>query len=95
MPGAVPTNRREPIPIDFGPVSGWFDHDPKPFSCEIAQPSLLLPQQDFAEEANTHTMKAARGQNQAEISSTGRRSNTNRKSQALTKETNSVENLQH
>ncbi len=28
-PGAVPTNRHKPIPNDFGPVSGCFDHDPK------------------------------------------------------------------
>ncbi len=36
--GAVPTNRPKPIPIDFGPISGYFDHDPKLFNCEIAQP---------------------------------------------------------
>ncbi len=35
MPGAVPTNRRKAIPIDFGPVSGCFDHDPKLLNCEI------------------------------------------------------------
>ncbi len=39
MPGAVPTNRHAPIPIDFGPVSTCFDHDPKLSNCEIAQPS--------------------------------------------------------
>ena len=39
MPGAVPTNRHKPIPTDFGPVSGCFDHDPKLLNCEIAQPS--------------------------------------------------------
>ncbi len=33
--GALPANRRNPIPIDFGPVSGCFDHDPKLFNCEI------------------------------------------------------------
>ncbi len=38
MPGAVPTNRRKPIPIYFGPVSGCFDHDQKLLNCEIAQP---------------------------------------------------------
>ncbi len=39
MPGAVPTNWREPIPIDFGAVSVSFDHDPKLLHCEITQPS--------------------------------------------------------
>ena len=39
-PGAVPTNRHKPIPIDFGPVSGCFDHDPKLVNCEIAQPTF-------------------------------------------------------
>ena len=38
MPGAVPANRLKPIPIVFGPVSVWFDHDPKLLNCEIAQP---------------------------------------------------------
>ncbi len=28
MPEAVPTNKHKPIPIDFGPVSERFDHDP-------------------------------------------------------------------
>ena len=27
--GAVPTNRHEPIPIDSGPVSACFGHEPK------------------------------------------------------------------
>ncbi len=39
MPKAVLTNRHEPIPIDFGPVSVCFGHDPKLLNCEIAQPS--------------------------------------------------------
>ena len=43
MPGSVPTNRHKPIPIDFGPVSGCFDHDPKLLNCEIAQPSQRGP----------------------------------------------------
>ena len=43
MPGAVPTNKHKPIPIDFGPVSGCFDHDPKLFNCEI----LNVTQQCF------------------------------------------------
>ncbi len=29
MPGAVPTNRHKPMPIDFGPVSLRFEDDPK------------------------------------------------------------------
>jgi hypothetical protein len=29
MPGDMPTNRHKPMPIDFGPVSGCFAHDPK------------------------------------------------------------------
>ena len=41
MPGAVPTNRHKPIPIDSGPISACFDDDPKLLNCEIAQPSLL------------------------------------------------------
>ncbi len=35
MPGAVPTNRHKPRPIDFGQVSGCFYHDPKLLNCEI------------------------------------------------------------
>ncbi len=38
MPGEVPTNRLKPSPIDFDPVSGCFNHDPKLLNCEIAQP---------------------------------------------------------
>ncbi len=39
MNRAVPTNRHEPIPIDFGLVDGCFGHDPKHLNCEIAQPT--------------------------------------------------------
>ncbi len=41
VPGAVPTNRHKTIPIDFGPISGWFHHDTTPLNlrdtgvCEI------------------------------------------------------------
>ncbi len=38
MPKAVPTNRHEPFPINFGAVSVCFGHDPKLLNCEIAQP---------------------------------------------------------
>ncbi len=31
-PGAVPSKWHKPIPIDFGPASGCFDHDPKLFN---------------------------------------------------------------
>ena len=34
-PGAVPTNRHKPSPIDFGPVSGCFHNDPKLLNCKI------------------------------------------------------------
>ncbi len=40
VPGAVPTNRHISIPIDFGPVSGFFDDASKLLNCEIAQPRL-------------------------------------------------------
>ena len=40
MLGAVATNPHKPTVIDFGPVSGCFDHDPKLLNCEIAQPSI-------------------------------------------------------
>ncbi len=40
MAGAVPTNPPKPMSIDFGPVSGCFDHNPKLLNCEIAHPSL-------------------------------------------------------
>ncbi len=36
MPGAVPTKRRKPMSIDFGPVSGCVHHDPKLLKCETA-----------------------------------------------------------
>ncbi len=42
MPGAVPANGRKPMPIDVGPVSGCFDHDPKLLDCEIASPSIRV-----------------------------------------------------
>ncbi len=29
MPEAVPPNRHKPNSIDFGPVAGCYDHDPK------------------------------------------------------------------
>ncbi len=41
MPGAVPTDRHKPIPIDFGPVSGCFGHDAKLLNCEIGQLSRV------------------------------------------------------
>ncbi len=41
VPGAVHANRHKPIPIDFGPVSVCFDHDPKHVNCEKAQPNKL------------------------------------------------------
>jgi hypothetical protein len=37
--GTVPTNRHTTIPNDSGPISEWFDDDPKLLNCEIAQPS--------------------------------------------------------
>ncbi len=40
MPGAAPTNRHKPIPIDFESVSGCSHHDPKLLLCETTQPSL-------------------------------------------------------
>ncbi len=43
MPGAVPTNRHKPSPTDFGPVSGYFDHDPKLLNYEIPQPRAVCP----------------------------------------------------
>ncbi len=30
-----------PIPIDFGPVPGCSNHDPKLLNCEIAQPNWV------------------------------------------------------
>ncbi len=41
MPGAVPTTRHKPMPIDFGPVSGCFDRDPKLLHREIDQPGKV------------------------------------------------------
>jgi hypothetical protein len=38
----VPTNRHPRVPNDSGPISACFDDDPKPFNCEIAQPSNAL-----------------------------------------------------
>ncbi len=44
MPESVPANKHKAIPIDFEPVSGCFNHNPKLVNCEIAQPSLVLLQ---------------------------------------------------
>ncbi len=38
--GTAPTDRQTTIPSDSGPISAWFDNDPKLLNCEIAQPSF-------------------------------------------------------
>ncbi len=35
LPGSAPANGHDPIPIDLGPVSECFDHDPKLLICEM------------------------------------------------------------
>ncbi len=39
--GRRPQTGKKPIPLDFGPVSGCLDHDPKLLDCEIAQPRTI------------------------------------------------------
>ncbi len=39
IPDTIPTIRHRTTPNDCGPISSCFDDDPKPFNCEIAQPS--------------------------------------------------------
>ena len=59
MPRAVPTNRHKPTPIDFGPASLRFDHDPKLVNCQKAQPSWGRPATGRTRHADNNSNEVA------------------------------------